>query len=133
MKRSQLKQLEKEPRQLKHIVAGRAVGVEGGVGEEVVRAQIRREVLMMQGGGVSQRRACGLMEIDRWGRAGIGALVKKVVFETGFKAAAWKRDWNIALNWCSAEQIDRPGLFHRPCSSEETARPSFSFKPTFPF
>jgi hypothetical protein len=52
------------------------------------------------------------MEIDRWGRAGIGAFVKKVVFETGFKAAAWKWDWNIALNWCSAEQIDRPGLFH---------------------
>jgi putative transposase len=49
-KAKQLNQLEEEPRQLKHIVAGRAVGVEGGVGEEVVRPQIRREVLMMQGG-----------------------------------------------------------------------------------
>ena len=62
-------QLEEENRQLKHIVAEQAVdiGVEGGSRKKVVSPQARREaVLVMQVEvELSQRRACGLMELYR--------------------------------------------------------------------
>ncbi|MGH9551093.1 MAG: IS3 family transposase [Terriglobales bacterium] len=65
-----LRQLEEENRQLKHIVAEQAVDIRGlkAVGsKKVVSPQMRREaVLVMQMEvELSQRRACGLMELYR--------------------------------------------------------------------
>ena len=45
-------------------------------------------------------------------------------------AAVSKRDWNMVLSWGKAVEIEleRLGLRQRPCSREETTRPSFNFK-----
>ena len=45
-------------------------------------------------------------------------------------AAVSKREWNMVLSWGKAVEIEleRLGLRQRPCSREETTRPSFNFK-----
>ena len=46
----------------------------------------------------------------------------------GDHAASSKRVWNMALSWWSTLWILRAGDFHRPSCSEDTVRPSFSFR-----
>ncbi len=65
-----LRTLEEETRQLKHIVAEQAVDirrVEGDVGKKMVSPQMRKQAveLMRAEAPVSERRACGLMELHR--------------------------------------------------------------------